>query len=92
MSNLTVLNPVAKPAGYKFKLTDRLSDLKNITIGLVWNGKHGGNLAMQRVVKNIEKKLGYKLQTVEMKDDFFFCAVFYRKSFSHLSGCYRRHR
>ena len=29
MSDLTVLNPVAKPAGYKFKLTDRLSDLKN---------------------------------------------------------------
>ncbi len=79
MSDLTVLNPVAKPAGYKFKLAERLSDLKNITIGLVWNGKHGGNLAMQRVVENIEKKLGYKLKTVEMKDDFPFAPFFIEK-------------
>jgi hypothetical protein len=79
MSELKVLNPVAKSAGYQFRLADRPEDLKGLTLGLVWNGKHGGNLAMQRVKENIEKKLGYKLKTIEMKDDFPFAPFFIEK-------------
>ena len=48
-------------------------------MGLIWNGKHGGNLAMRRIAENIEKELGYPLRTVEMKDDFPFAPFFIEK-------------
>ena len=79
MDDLAVLNPVAKPAGYDFKLAERVKDLKGITIGLIWNGKHGGNVALRMVAENLGKKLGYKLTTLEMKDDFPFAPSFIEK-------------
>ena len=79
MRELKVLNPVAKRAGHHFRLADRPDDLKEINVGLVWNGKHGGNLALQRVAENIEKRAGYKLKTIEMKDDFPFAPFFIEK-------------
>jgi hypothetical protein len=72
MKELKVFNPVAKSISQYFKPADRLTDLRNKTVGLVWNAKGGGDIALQRIADNLKKNLGYEFHIKEFRDDFPF--------------------
>lgn len=72
MKDLKVLNPVAKRVSLHFSIAERPKGLNGITIGLVWNGKHGGNLALKRIAENLSRDPGYRFDILEFKDDFPF--------------------
>jgi len=60
MTTLTIVNPVAvakqeTSASEVFPIPARLTDLANRTIGLFWNGKNGGQHALQRTRENLER-------------------------------------
>jgi hypothetical protein len=48
MARLDVLNPVAKTVEYSVKPASRLGDLAGKRIGLYWNMKGGGDVALDR--------------------------------------------
>lgn len=70
MKGIKVLNPVAKISSQHFKCAERSKSLKNKTIGLFWNGKGGGNVALARIADNLKSELGYEFNIKEFKDDF----------------------
>ena len=51
MHLLEVLNPVAQQRGVVTArpVNPRPSTLDNLTVGLVWSGTHGGDVALKRV-------------------------------------------
>ncbi len=63
MAQLEVLNPVAQHFGHDTALAPRLQTLDKKRIGLYWNGKPGGEIALARV----KELLGKKLQGAEFK-------------------------
>ncbi len=72
MKEFKVFNPVAKSVTSNFKPADRPHDLRNKTVGLVWNGKGGGDIALRRIADNIKLDLRYEFNTKEFRDDFPF--------------------
>jgi hypothetical protein len=72
MEGLKVFNPVAQKISIHFKPAERVKGLRSITVGLVWNGKAGGDIALRRVAEDLKKELGYDFRTVEFCDDFPF--------------------
>lgn len=72
MKTLSVLNPVANRINLSFELAARPKDLRSVTLGLVWNGKAGGDIALRRVAENLKQSLGYDINIIEFKDDFPF--------------------
>lgn len=70
MKEIKAFNPVAKIAARRFKVAERPKSLENKTIGLFWNGKGGGDIALRRMADNIKKELGYEFKIKEFKDDF----------------------
>ena len=59
MYNLEVLNPVAPVLGdvKAHSLAPRPSSLEGKTIGLVWNGKAMGDVALKRAAELIQKRI-----------------------------------
>ena len=55
MATLDIRNPVAKSTDAKFPPAPRLTDLSNKTIGIYWNTKAGGDIALQRVAEMLRK-------------------------------------
>jgi hypothetical protein len=49
------MNPVAKCTGGDVAPAPRLSTLSDKTIGIYWNTKAGGDVALQRVAEIIQK-------------------------------------
>ena len=58
MHLLEVSNPVAQQRGMMnvLKTNPRPSTLNDLTIGLVWSGTHGGDLALNRAGKIIQER------------------------------------
>ena len=69
---IKVFNPVAERVKLRLKTAPRIKTLRNKTLGLVWNGKGGGDILLKRVASNITKELGYEFHVKEFKDDFPF--------------------
>lgn len=55
MATLEVMNPVSKSTGGKFPPAPRLDTLSHKTIGIYWNTKRGGDIALQRVAETIQR-------------------------------------
>jgi len=55
---LSVLNPVAQQRGMLniIKPNQRPSTLEGATVGLVWSGTHGGDLALNRAGEMIQER------------------------------------
>ena len=55
---LSVLNPVAQQRGMMniIKPNQRPSTLEGATVGLVWSGTHGGDLALNRAGEMIQER------------------------------------
>lgn len=58
MYSLEVLNPVAKQRAMENMkpITPRLSTLDDKTIGLVWSGTHGGDVALNRIGELLKER------------------------------------
>ena len=58
MHLLEVSNPVATQRGMLniLKPTDRPSSLDGLTVGLLWSGTHGGDLALNRAGEMIQER------------------------------------
>ena len=64
MAYLEVINPVAQTVENSVNPAPRLRDLSGHTIGLVWNIKAGGDVALERV----SQLLGQKYKRVHFKN------------------------
>ena len=58
MARLHVLNPVAQTVEHKVDPAPRLDDLRGKTIGLYWNMKAGGDVALERVAELLTQRYG----------------------------------
>ena len=58
MHLLEVSNPVAQQRGMMniFRTNPRPESLEGLTVGLVWSGTHGGDLALNRAGKLIQER------------------------------------
>jgi hypothetical protein len=58
MHLLEVLNPVAEQRGLTkpLSINPRPKTLDNKTVGLVWSGTHGGDLALKRAGEMLQQK------------------------------------
>jgi hypothetical protein len=58
MHLLEVLNPVGKQRGVlnPLKINPRPRSLDNKTVGLVWSGTHGGDVALKRAGELIQQR------------------------------------
>ena len=58
MFELEVLNPIAKQRAMKniFNINSRPKTIDNKTIGLVWSGTHGGDVALKRAGEMLQDK------------------------------------
>ena len=54
MAKLTVLNPVANTVVTKMQLADRLPDPNAKRVGLYWNGKGGGDIALRTIGEQLQ--------------------------------------
>jgi hypothetical protein len=54
MTTLEIMNPVAKRTGGEVAPAPRLDTLAGKTIGIYWNTKVGGDVALQRVAEIIQ--------------------------------------
>lgn len=57
MATLEILNPVAETAKFNVKPAARISDLRGKTIGLYWNMKAGGDVALDAVEELLRKRI-----------------------------------
>ena len=55
---LEVLNPVAQQRGLMntMKINERPQTLDNRTVGLIWSGTHGGDVALKRAGEMIQQR------------------------------------
>ena len=58
MHLLEVLNPVAQQRGLmnSSKINDRPESLDGQTIGLIWSGTHGGDVALKRAGEMLQER------------------------------------
>jgi hypothetical protein len=60
MATLTIVNPIAIPKtetqrAERYPVPPRLDTLSGKTIGLFWNGKNGGQYALERTKENLSR-------------------------------------
>ena len=55
MLTLEILNPVARTTGGGFPPAPRLASLSNKSLGIYWNTKKGGEIALKRLVELVQK-------------------------------------
>jgi hypothetical protein len=63
MARLEVLNPQAKTVEFSVKPAPRLGDWQGVTVGLYWNMKAGGDVALDRT----EALLGQRFPGLRFK-------------------------
>ena len=58
MHLLEVLNPVAQQRGLmnSLKINERPETLDDSTVGLIWSGTHGGDVALKRAGEMIQQR------------------------------------
>lgn len=56
MAKLEILNPLAESVMTQSPLAPRLTDLNNKRVGLYWNGKGGGDIALRTIGEQLEKR------------------------------------
>ncbi len=56
MAKLNVLNPVANTVVTKRQLADRLPDMNDKRVGLYWNGKGGGDIALAAIGEQLQRR------------------------------------
>jgi len=56
MARIEVLNPVASSAEFKVEPAKRLGTLEGKTIGLYWNMKSGGELALAHIGRRLRER------------------------------------
>lgn len=61
MATITVQNPVALTATLSYPLAPRVPDLKGVRLGLWWNEKPGGEIALEHAGKLLQEKYGVSL-------------------------------
>ena len=64
MDSISVRNPVAKRALKATPLAPRVKSLQGQTLGLWWNAKEGGNIALERIGDALVKRYGVKIHKV----------------------------
>lgn len=55
-NELRILNPVASRDDRQFASAPRVASLDGKAIGLAWNGKPGGNIALERLAHHIQER------------------------------------
>ena len=55
MATLEIMNPVAKRTGGTFPPARRLDTLSGKTVGIYWNTKKGGEVALNRLAELMRK-------------------------------------
>ncbi len=55
MATLEIMNPVAKRTGGAFPPAPRLDTLSDKTVGIYWNTKTGGDVALKRLAELMRK-------------------------------------
>src|SRR5215831_10430618 len=58
MAEFTVRNPVAEPAGLTVPPAARLDSLRAVRLGLFWNQKDGGDVALEELSRLIQARFG----------------------------------
>jgi hypothetical protein len=61
MAKITVTNPVAQTATVSFPLAKRVPSLKGARVGLWWNEKPGGEVALEHAGKLLQDQFGVSL-------------------------------
>lgn len=56
MARLDIVSPVAVRVEHSVKPAGRLRDLSNITVGLYWNMKAGGDAALDRAEQRLSER------------------------------------
>ncbi len=56
MAELSVLSPVAETKVEKAQLANRLTGLSGKVVGLVWNGKTGGDILLQKTAELLRQR------------------------------------
>ncbi len=58
MHLLEVLNPVAQQRGLmnSTKINERPETLDDVTVGLIWSGTHGGDVALKRAGEMLQER------------------------------------
>ena len=56
MARFEVMNPVARSVELQVELAPRLPDLKGKTVGLYWNMKAGGDVALDRTAELLKQR------------------------------------
>lgn len=64
MESIQARNPVAKHALKATPLAPRVKSLEGQTLGLWWNAKEGGNIALEHIGAALVKRYGVKLHKV----------------------------
>jgi hypothetical protein len=61
MATISVRNPVAMTATVNYPLAKRVPNLKGVRLGLWWNEKPGGEVALEHAGKLLQEKHGVSL-------------------------------
>ena len=87
MAELEILNPVAQVSVHKSSLAPRLGNLDNKRIALYWNGKPGGDIALNRIGQLLESKFGdVKVEFINSRNPGPKEKVEYAKTFDGVIG------
>jgi len=70
-AQLEILSPVAEQDDRSFAVSPRLSDLSTKTVGLAWNRKPGGNVALGRIAELLKERVP-DVNLVNFDDDIPF--------------------
>jgi hypothetical protein len=54
-NQLQILNPVASRDDREYASAPRVASLEGKALGLAWNGKPGGNIALERLAQRIQE-------------------------------------
>ena len=86
-THLEVRNPVALAKVGKTVLAPRLSSLDNTRMALWWNGKAGGDVALNRIGQLLESKFtGIKLEMVRAATTAGKAQIEHGKTFDAVIG------
>lgn len=70
-SELKIINPVAAQDDRSFPTAARATSFEGKTLGLAWNGKPGGNVALERLAQSIQER-HEGLKVLKFYDDIPF--------------------
>lgn len=73
MDEMKILNPVAAQDNREFPIAARAATLDGVTLGLAWNGKPGGDIALERIAQRIQEHHS-DVKVLKLYDDIPFGA------------------